>query len=431
MSSLKNSRIYSSLSRISDLKFGLNSKITQGSAHALLFRRMPPRLTRDVRFLEIRGSRNYSNQYNGVEVSETFMKRYKIVYALLLNAVFLGTGLYIGPQAISMFYGSKIDRAPTEWSLWWKRLYYIILYSEAHGSQVMNLLDGYKYLLVSILNSEDCNVTMDNVLTVTDYDFTNKSSEWMSALAGIYAKCADNLALLGNVKEAEMLYERSIQLNSRIDTHYGWACAGIAGIYEQNGDFSKAENFRLRSITAFSNIGILSDYHNLSVDEQVKLGKNLVIIPTDSSPTNDILNSVIDLGLLYLKDKKYEDALKAFVSASRIISEKQEPHIERYPELKLDLSEECRVKYYISETLWALKHQQEALDWCTMAYTSAMEFMLQDNTCAQCAKTTLSTISKMYKLMGQLEKSEQTLSVIERIPADETEKTSKVFGYVL
>ncbi|KAJ8102191.1 hypothetical protein POJ06DRAFT_249040 [Lipomyces tetrasporus] len=340
---------------------------------------------------------------------------------MLLAAIIVTVSAVFIPQAVTAVEGERIDESPADWPSSWRKEYRILLYSEKHGSKIEDVLKGYKSLLVEILKSEGIDVSQNNVLDCPPMKFTGKSDQWVSAVAYLFTRCADNLVTLNQDTKALDLYQKSLDIYGGLDKHVSLAYSGIAQLYTDKGDLKEAERFRKLAVIAACEKPILSTFDVQTGENGLKVIDDLAVARIDSSPTDVFVDAATELALIYVQDHQSARALRIFLSLVRLIAEKKESHLannDKYPHYNPQLADEARLKYYVSETLWALGLRHEALEWTQMAYNEAVLFYMRDNASVEVARIAMQNLAKIYKHFGREEDAKEAALQASRISPD-------------
>ncbi|KAK9240925.1 hypothetical protein V1525DRAFT_335987 [Lipomyces kononenkoae] len=340
---------------------------------------------------------------------------------MLLAAIIVTVSAVLIPQAVTAIEGEKIDAAPKDWPSSWRKQYRILLYSETHGSKTDKVIQGYKSLLVEILRAEGIDVDDSNVFAIPPMAFPGKSDQWISAVAHLFTRCADILATLNQSTNALDLYKKSLAIYSGLDKHASLAYTGIARIYTDQGDLKLAEKYRKLAVIAACDKRTLSNLDVGAAEDGLKVVDDLAVARIGSDPTDVFVDAATELGLIYVQNRECAKALRIFLSLVRLIAEKKDSyqtHQQKYPHYTPQLADEARLKYYISETLWALGFPHEALEWTHMAYDEAVMFYMKDNAAVEIARISMQNLAKMYKHFGKEEEAEASALQASRINLD-------------
>ncbi|KAK9343319.1 hypothetical protein V1522DRAFT_413500 [Lipomyces starkeyi] len=362
-------------------------------------------------------------KYDGIIVSRKIMAGYKITSAMLLAAIIVTVSAVFIPQAITAVEGEKIDESPADWPSSWRKQYRILLYSEKNGSKTDKVLNGYKSLLVEILKGEGMDVDDNNVFDMPPMKFPGKNDQWISAVAHLFTRCADNLMILNQSTRALDLYKKSLAIYSGLDKHVSLAYTGIAQIYTNKGDLKVAEKYRKLAVIAACEKPTLANFDVQDGEYGLRVVDDLAVARIDSDPTDTFVDAATELGLIYVQNHECAKALRIFLSLVRLIAEKRESiltHKEKYPHYTPQLADEARLKYYISETLWALGLSHEALEWTEMAYDEAVMYYMRDNSSVEVARTAMQNLAKIYKHFGREDDAKEAALQASRINLDPT-----------
>ncbi|KAK9370232.1 hypothetical protein V1509DRAFT_617155 [Lipomyces kononenkoae] len=360
-------------------------------------------------------------KYDGIVVSQNVMAGYKVTSAIILAAIIATVSAMLIPQAVTAVEGEKIDEAPKDWPSSWRKQYRILLYSEANGSRTDKVLHGYKSLLVEILRAEGIEVEDSNVFAIPPMAFPGKSDLWISAVAHLFTRCADNLVILDQSTSALELYKKSLAIYSGLDKHASLAYTGIARIYTNQGDLKLAEKYRKLAVIAACDKRDLSQLGVRVAEDGFKVVDDLAVARVDTDPTDVFVDAATELGLIYVQNHECSKALKIFLSLVRLIAKKKDSYLanqEKYPHYTPQLADEARLKYYVSETLWALGLTHDALEWTQMAYDEAVMLYMKDNAAVEVARISMQNLAKIYKHFGRYEDAKASELEASRINLD-------------
>ncbi|KAK9451116.1 uncharacterized protein V1518DRAFT_412579 [Limtongia smithiae] len=423
-----------------------------------------PQCTRQLaprRLFHNTGMRAYKDDSNLRSVSTVQMSWYRVGTAALLAGIITLSFVAVLPQAITAIEGEALDPAPKEWPRPWRKQYRVYMYSETHGSRPQELLAGAEALLKEILAAEGYDATDLDILTMPTPRFDGKSQEWISAVANLVTKCGDNwMALEGEEgrggDKALEYYARALDIHTGLDRHTSAACKGMAEIYLARDDLTRAKMF---ASIAVATACVAQDPHTVIPGLSEGLAQNDGEIPIEElaiaaeavAPslcivrpeahqriTTAYVNAAIDLGVIYSRLNDDQTALRVFLSVARLysvirnISGGEIEALERFGGFHPQYADEARAKYYVSETLWALGHGEEAVQWARSAYDEAMLNYLVDNESVEVARTALKNIAIMCGRLGRTQEAEDARKQIVKVQPNPSLKPYRWFlGYQL
>lgn len=171
----------------------------------------------------------------------------------------------------------------------------------------------------------------------------------------------------------------------------------LAAKLEANkGHDDRAESYLLDSIK-------FNEYHEDSIKF---ISHGSLTLSKDSNITSELFHSLLDLGVLYTKQKQYTKSLEIFLNLLQLTEAPAPPSWIQNADRPL-------LKNYIGEILYTQCMTQDAIKWCREAFKGARVDSRFDQRSASVTSQALRNLIKLYKQVGDEELQQQAQKALD------------------
>ncbi|ANB11831.1 hypothetical protein AWJ20_55 [Sugiyamaella lignohabitans] len=329
------------------------------------------------------------------------------------RAIFIGTvlglALTVGGIAGLQFYSFRkiqaIQPIPSEWTFQTK----LLVQAGVDSEQAQNIEQAAKYYqqAIDVLLGKD-----------KQTDISTKSKQWLTGYADLLIRFGLVQEMLNHRQEAREALEAGYSMP--VGTPHVRSKAAIQlGQYSlESNKFSESEKLFVESLKEVASAPIL---------QYLATGPSPVVLPENIVANDYQMAPLIELGKLYVKQKRYQCAFSSFLASLRALRNAKDVFINQSGSgVPLDLHlqnfdvkcNEAIIMSYISEILWKLGKKQDAVIWGEGSYYESFPRSHGVVECRLCAKMVANNLYIMYRNMGMSEQSETFKNIHESLDFD-------------
>jgi tetratricopeptide (TPR) repeat protein len=228
-------------------------------------------------------------------------------------------------------------------------------------------------------------------------DINGKSKAWLAGYSDILIRLGVVQESLGKSQEAKDAINAGYSINLGSVEMKSKAAIQLGRYAVQDDHHTQAEQYFTDAIKYTAGPILL---------KAVEDAQGALIVP-DVALNESQLEPLIELGKLYAKQGRYQEALSSLLSTLRGIRSSKARNINN-PRSDFDLlCREAIVMSYIGEILWALGNKRDAVVWAEGSYYEAWPKSHTIAECGLCAKMAAANVAKMYRKLGMNKESDE------------------------
>lgn len=257
----------------------------------------------------------------------------------------------------------KIQPIPQDWT--WKQKLMALAGANHHEEQRYPIVTTYYEKLINELVFPD-----DKMI-----DINEQTPQWLAGYADVAIRLGLSQEALGQREEAKDALFSGLSIPYGQKTLKNKAAVQLGKFELEDNNYNEAEKLFKEAIEYVSTLkGDKVEFINPLSDEQV--------------------TGSMELGKLYVQQKKLKQAFTLFLSLYKSLEEK-----DIYSRIDGTKCYTQTTMSYISEILWALGNKKDGLIWGEASYHDSIPKSKQSVECGLCAKMAAKNTSIMYKNM--------------------------------